>query len=109
MIQSEKIALFKKEDGTESADWIFAIRIIENSKSIDETYDFFKTNHVDIRPFFYPIYKHHHLSRMLDNDPVSNILNKEIVMIPSSPSITLEEQQHVVNVVSQFIFLHLSA
>lgn len=104
LIQSEKIALFKKEDGTESADWIFAIRIIENPKSIDETYDFFKTNHVDIRPFFYPIYKHQHLSCMPDNDPVSNILNNEIVMIPSSPTMTAEEQQHVVNVVSQFVF-----
>ena len=107
LIKSGKIALFKKEDGTESADWIFAIRIVENRKSIDETYDFFKTNNVDIRPFFYPIYKHQHLSCMQNNDPVSNRLNNEIVMIPSSPTITVEEQQHVVNVVSQFIFLHL--
>lgn len=103
LIKNEKISLFKKEENTENANWIFAIRIINNNKSIDETNDFFKINNVDVRPFFYPINKHKHLSEIENKDEVSEILNKEILMIPSSPSITLKEQTYVVDVIEKFI------
>jgi perosamine synthetase len=99
LINSGKIKLFKKEDNTENANWIFAIRIIGNNKSIEDTTNFFKNNNVDIRPFFYPINKHGHLMNIENNDEVSELLNKEIIMIPSSSSITFEEQKEVVNVI----------
>lgn len=101
-IENKNVLVFKKEDNTEKADWIFAIRIIGNKRTIEETTNFFKNHNVDIRPFFYPINKHQHLSSIQNNDVVSTILNNEIIMIPSSPTITKEEQQHVVNVVLQF-------
>lgn len=103
LINEGKIVLFKKEDNTENAHWIFTIRIIGNNKSIEETTEFFKDNNVDIRPFFYPINKHGHLTSIENNDEISLLLNKEIIMIPSSPSITIEEQKIVVNVVNIFI------
>jgi hypothetical protein len=102
LINEGKISLFKKEYNTENAHWIFALRIIGNNKSIEETTEFFKTNNVDIRPFFYPINKHGHLSCIENNDEISLILNKEIIMIPSSPSITIDEQQKVIDVISRF-------
>jgi perosamine synthetase len=105
LIQAEKIKLFVKENNTDNADWIFAIRLVGNSKSIDETTTFFRDAGVDIRPFFYPINKHGHLASIENNDSVSGILNQEIIMIPSSPSITIEEQQKVVDAVSQFIII----
>jgi perosamine synthetase len=101
-IENKNVLVFKKEDNTEKADWIFAIRIIGNKRTIEETTDFFKNHNVDIRPFFYPINKHQHLSSIQNNDVVSTVLNNEIIMIPSSPTITKEEQQQVVNVVLQF-------
>ena len=104
LISSGKIVLFKKENNTENAHWIFAIRIIGNKKSIEETTDFFKSNNVDIRPFFYPINKHGHLTSIENNDEISLLLNKEIIMIPSSPNITIEEQKQVVDTVD--LFLH---
>jgi perosamine synthetase len=105
LIDSGKVVLFKKEENTESANWIFAIRIIGKIISIEETTDFFKKNNVDIRPFFYPINKHGHLTSIKNNDEISFLLNKEIIMIPSSPNITLIEQQEVVNAVN--LFLHI--
>ena len=104
LLNDRKIALFKKEDHTENANWIFAIRIIGNTKSIEETTDFFKAHNVDIRPFFYPINKHGHLTSIQNNDEMSYLLNKEIIMIPSSPIITIDEQQIVVDTVD--LFLH---
>jgi perosamine synthetase len=103
LINKGKITLFKKEHNTENADWIFAVRIIGNNKSIEETNEFFKNNNVDIRPFFYPINKHGHLMSIKNDDEVSELLNKEVIMIPSSPTITSEEQTYVVDIISLFI------
>lgn len=97
--ENENVQLFEKEDNTEKADWIFAVRIVGNQKSIEETTDFFRNQNVDIRPFFYPINKHEHFSNMGYCDDISDGLNREIIMIPSSPTITIEEQQIVVNAV----------
>jgi perosamine synthetase len=103
LVHEGKIALCKKEDNTENACWIFAIRIIGNTKTIEETNEFFNKNNIDIRPFFYPINKHEHLKNIENNDEISEILNKEIIMIPSSPSITLEQQKYVVSIIDLFI------
>jgi perosamine synthetase len=103
LITDGKIELFKKEENTENANWIFAIRIVGNTKTIEETTNFFKDNNVDIRPFFYPINSHKHLSSIKNEDGISYMLNREIIMIPSSPSITMEEQQQVVDVVFKFL------
>ena len=103
LISENKIALFKKEENTENANWIFAIRIIGNTKTIAETTEFFNNNNVDTRPFFYPIYKHEHLKSIKTNDAISELLNKEVIMIPSSPTITIEQQKHIVDVITKFI------
>jgi len=103
LINEGKIVLFKKEDNTENAHWIFAIRIIGNNKSIEETTEFFKIHNVDIRPFFYPINKHGHLTSIQNNDDTSFLLNKEIIMIPSSPTITIYEQKQVINIINLFL------
>ena len=103
LIKTDKVKLFEKDMDTECANWIFAIRIVGNLKTIEETSDFFRDNRIDIRPFFYPIHKHGHLVSIENNDTVSESLNKEIIMIPSSPSITFEEQQKIVDVVNKFV------
>jgi perosamine synthetase len=103
LIKNKKISLFKKEKNTVNAHWIFAIRIINNIKTIEETNEFFRINNIDVRPFFYPINKHFHLEKIENKDEVSEILNKEILMIPSSPNITLNEQRYVVDVIEKFI------
>ena len=105
-IQSGKVKLFEKENHTEPANWIFAIRILEKTKSIDETHKYFTEVGVDIRPFFYPINKHNHLSTIKNDDSCSEILNKEIIMIPSSPEITIEQQQKVVQTIFDFVLLN---
>uniref|UniRef100_A0A6C0JKF1 DegT/DnrJ/EryC1/StrS aminotransferase family protein n=1 Tax=viral metagenome TaxID=1070528 RepID=A0A6C0JKF1_9ZZZZ len=103
LINSGKISIFKKEEKTESANWIFSIRIIKNTKTIEETFEFFKMNNIDIRPFFYPINKHRHLTSIENKDEISELLNKEIIMIPSSPNITIQEQSYVVSIIESFI------
>jgi perosamine synthetase len=97
------VSLFKKDDNTENANWLFSIRLNGNTKSIEDTTEFFKNNNIDIRPFFYPINKHEHL-RQLEyvNDNISGLLNKEVIMIPSSPNIQYETQEYIVDIIRLF-------
>jgi perosamine synthetase len=103
LIVENKISLFKNEDYTESSCWIFSIRIINNTKSIIETYTFFNKFNIDIRPFFYPINSHKHLKDIPFDDSIPDILNNEIIMIPSSPSISVESQNYVVKIIDLFV------
>jgi perosamine synthetase len=108
LIIQNKIKLFKREDNTQNANWIFALRIVDNNKTIDETITFFRNNNIDIRPFFYPINKHVHLTELENTDDISNVLNTEIIMIPSSPHITYEEQKKVVNIIINFLLFNIN-
>jgi len=103
LIKLGKVSLFKREEGTQNSHWIFAVRIVGNTKSIEETSDFFKNEGVDTRPFFYPIQKHGHLIKIQNNDETSAILNREVIMIPSSPGISLAQQQTVVQATLKFV------
>jgi perosamine synthetase len=103
LLKSKRVVLMKKEDYTTNACWIFGVRIVNNPFSINETNDFFKSENVEIRPFFYPINEHQHLSDIQYDDPNSKKLNKEIIMIPSSPNISILEQQKVVAAISKFV------
>jgi perosamine synthetase len=104
LIESNKVKIFKKEENTENSHWIFSLRIVDNSLSIEETYDFFKNKGVDTRPFFYPINAHGHLKNIKFDDEISYKLNSEILMIPSSPDIKYEEQEYIIDCVNQFVF-----
>lgn len=104
LLEEHKLQIFNKEENTENANWIYAIRIINNKFTNDETYEYFKQEGMDSRPFFYPINCHDHLKEIVFNDNVPEILNKEIIMIPSSPTITIEEQKKVVNIIIKFFY-----
>lgn len=103
LIETNKIAIFNEEPNTTCANWIFGLRLINNKKTIEETNNFFKSNNVDIRPFFYTINKHQHLKNILFDDDIANILNNEIIMIPSSPLITLDTQNYICKIIGIFI------
>ena len=105
LVKLGKIDLIKHEENTIHSPWIYALRIVDNTKTIEETCDFFKNNNIDIRPFFYPINAHKHLETIENNDNTSYVLNKEIIMIPSSPNITYEEQEYIVNKIKSFVEL----
>jgi perosamine synthetase len=102
LIKSNLVQIFNEEPNTECANWIFAVRIVNNNKSISETMEYFKKMNIDIRPFFYPINSHEHLKEISFEDYNSFILNREVIMIPSSPTITFETQQYIVKIINLF-------
>ena len=104
LINEGFIKVYKKEMNTKSADWIFSLRLVNNTKNKKDVFEFFKENNIDTRPFFYPINIHKHLEDINFNDDVPYILNNEILMIPSSPNINYETQEFIVNCIQKYIF-----
>jgi perosamine synthetase len=99
------IKLFSIEEGTTPANWMFAIRIPNNPKTIPETIEFFRQHSIDIRPFFYPINRHQHLTTLASPqyDPIAERLNREVIMLPSSPNLTTKQQYHIAKTVALFV------
>jgi perosamine synthetase len=108
LIRSGRVRLYETESGTQTTHWIFALRIVGNPKTVDETAAFFDAAGIDVRPFFYPIHAHAHLAGLTcDNGDKDNAisvrLNQEIIMVPSSPDIALDEQRRVIETVHKFV------
>ena len=97
-IKENKISLQKINSNCERANWMFTVKLNNNIKSIEELNEYFLTNKIEIRPFFYPYNKHEHLKNLLynDNNLISENLNKNIIMLPSFPELSLKQQEYIV-------------
>jgi perosamine synthetase len=105
-LQEGSIAIQSITSNCEKANWIFAIHFLNNNKSIDEINDYFIGNCIDIRPFFYPYYEHKHLKHIMNNTndkSISEMLNKNIIMLPSYPELTFKQQDYIVSKIKIFI------
>lgn len=107
LLKEKSLLSYKIEENTTPAPWIFPIRVFNNPdySNIDE---FMKSNDIEIRPFFYPITKHKHLDDIKLDDrqkEISELLSKEIVMIPSYPELTFKEQEYIIERFQEYINL----
>ncbi len=98
-IKTEKIRLQKIHDNCKRANWMFTIRLMNNTKSINELNKYFEDNGVEIRPFFYPYYCHQHLIELPRNIDMNENLHKDIIMLPSYPELTNEQLQKITDVI----------
>jgi len=95
---NEKLLVFKEEENTKSAPWIFPIRVL-NNHSYEKIDEFMKKKGIEIRPFFYPITKHKHLKNIFLSEKEKELsykLSKEIIMIPSYPELSYREQEYII-------------
>lgn len=99
-IRSNKIAIQTIHSNCERANWMFSVHLINNKKSIDEINTYFIENGIEIRPFFYPYYSHNHLKNIMNqtNDySISEMLNNNIIILPSFPELTFNQQEYIVS------------
>jgi perosamine synthetase len=97
------ISTYKIENNTSSSNWMYAIRIIGNKLSIKETGEYFLEQGIDIRPFFYPINSHEYLKDVPNDDDVSYVLNREIIILPSYPLLSYEKQVYISLIIENFL------
>jgi len=108
LINNNKISIQKIDENNKRANWIYAIRINNIDLDFDKIFNIFFTKYIEIRPFFYPYNSHNHLKNIKvfknsNNNNLPSILNRQIIMIPSYPTLSMIEQEHIVNVVKELI------
>jgi perosamine synthetase len=99
-IKNNKIIKLKNEPETEMANWMYCI-IIPNL-DFNNFEKFMSYNNIQIRPFFYDVHSHEHLTKLKKNDNIEHI-TKCGVMLPSYPELTLEEQKYIINSISEYL------
>jgi perosamine synthetase len=88
---------------TEGATWMFAIQI-PGLINFETTEAFMRERGVDIRPFFFPVNAHGHtkeIKRLYTG--VAEDLRREVIMLPSYPELTANEQAHIIECVKDLI------
>lgn len=103
LIKTNKVSIQKEEENTERSYWMYAIRIYNLKETFEDFRKKCNEKGFDIRPFFYPINYHTHLKSIIFNDEISKKLSEEIIMIPSYPTITYEEQKYIVENLNNLI------
>lgn len=94
----------KMEHNTKHSNWMFAVRIngLENFNKAEE---FFSEFGIEIRPFFYPINSHKHLSEInvsKTSKSMAELLNKECFILPSYPLLTVNEHDYIIDKFLEF-------
>lgn len=102
----EDIKIQVQEANTQSANWMFGVRI-PNSPGYEEAEQYFKYRQIEIRPMFYPISDHIHLKNRPDIFGVDStnaaILNKECFILPSYPELNIGDQNHIIYSVNEYV------
>lgn len=99
-----EIVFQQEEDGTEHAQWMFAIRFPNfdlNKKRMLELFLF--ENNIETRPMFYSINSHAHLKDIKSDNTVADRLNHQCVILPSFPELTRSQILTVSRKIKEFL------
>lgn len=101
LLENEKnIKLQKIEENTTHSKWIIGIKFLKNLEYKDiELY--FNNNNIEIRPFFYDIYKHKYLNNI--KKTISKTLNETIILLPLHANLNITNIDYIINILKQFI------
>jgi len=103
---STKLSYQQNAENTKAAEWMFAVKL-ENSGTYLQAESFFSERNIDIRPMFYPYTRHEHLrlnSRVFcQKDDVAKELSEKVIVLPSYPTLTLNEIEHICDTLLEFV------
>jgi perosamine synthetase len=107
LIENNNIKLLLSDKDTESSYWIFVI-IIDNI-NYDDIEKYLYEKNIQIRPIFYDIHYHKHLSNIKkhEDDIFTKNITKNGIMLPSYPELTYNEQKYIVSCINEFIKLNI--
>ncbi len=102
LVIQNKVEMVKSEKETEKSLWMYSICIAGlDYKKMER---FMEEKHIQIRPCFYDIRVHDHLSHIvIEKDRVKE--SGDCVMIPSYPELIEDEQQYIVSCIKEYIAL----
>lgn len=84
---------------TANAQWMYGVRI-HGLKSFDVADAFLHEQAIEVRPMFYPIHRHPHLSGALSFESETEAaLSRECIVLPSYPALSPVDQERVIGAV----------
>jgi perosamine synthetase len=96
----------KIESDTSPSNWMFSIRFkninLEEKKSLEL---FLYKMGVETRPMFYPINTHNHLKDVKSINDISNILNSQVLLLPSYPNLNKGQVLYICKLIKDFFKL----
>lgn len=101
----DDIILQKSTHGVKKSHWMFGISIPSKTQSFEIKHSFFASRGIDIRPMFYTMNTHKYINRKkiyMCDDPMGNFLSKNIIILPSYPELSGEDQNKIINAVNEF-------
>jgi perosamine synthetase len=99
LLNNEDVELIKTEKNTESSYWIFPIKLITKTFNLKRIEDFFLESEIIIRPCFYDFRKH----GIYNFESKSKDINFNVILLPSYPRITYEQQKKVIITLESFL------
>jgi perosamine synthetase len=104
LASAEEIVFQVEENGTEHAQWMFAVRFPGfdlNKKRMLELFLF--ENNIETRPMFYSINSHTHLKNIPSVNTVADRLNHQCLILPSFPELTKSQILTVSRKIKEFL------
>ena len=93
----------KQEENTEHSNWMFSVgfkNLTENQKIKLQHFLFDKK--IETRTMFYEITKHNHLKNIDCVTTIAEKLNKEVLLLPSYPDLTINQVDYICESVKKF-------
>lgn len=97
LLENTALMYPEQEVYTQSAPWMFICGI---KKPYEEIYSIFQKQNIDIRPFFFDIHSHSHLTHFHREEMK---LDCTFIMLPSYPDLEEEQIQRITAVLKQLI------
>lgn len=94
------VELQQKAFGTNPSNWMFGVKFCGSTYSVAEK--FFSQRNIETRPMFYPINRHGHLENIRGLNSIAEKLAKEVVVLPSYPSLTYDTQTYIIGIVKDY-------
>jgi len=105
----DQVRFQAEEEGTEHAQWMFAVRFTKFSLEQKRGLELFLfENNIETRPMFYSIRRHEHLKNIQDTPVNADLLNHQCLLLPSFPELTRGQILNVCGKIKEYLRLNPS-
>lgn len=96
----------KLSDDCQNPNWMFGVRFDDEDHTFEKANEYFKEHGIEIRPMFYPLSSHKFLHNnpniFLGEENISKKLSDNVIVMPSFPQLSSEEQDHILKVLNMY-------
>jgi perosamine synthetase len=99
-----EISFQKIENDTCPSNWMFSVRFNNFTTDLKQKLQLFLYDKkIETRTMFYSINQHEHLKKFSLDNTISDLLNSQIILLPSFPELTNSQVDYISNSIKNFI------